>query len=92
MSFTTWLISLSIMLSSSIHAVAKGINNNLTVTRGRWEGIIAGKGAWVFRNNYKGHMDKIKREWKQEREEGMPGVGGVVGGKCRQLYLNNKII
>ena len=27
LSFTTWLISLSIMLSSSIHAIAKGISS-----------------------------------------------------------------
>ena len=47
----------------------------------------------VFRNNYKGHMDKIKGGWNQGREVGMAGVGGVVGGKCRQQYLNtNKII
>ena len=47
------------------------------------------KGRRVFRNNYKGHMDKTKRGWKQGREVEMAGIGGVVGGKCRQLYLNN---
>ena len=41
-------------------------------------------GRRVFRNNYKGHMDKTKRERKQGRKVGMAGVGGV-GGKCRQL-------
>ena len=39
------------------------------------------KGGTVFRNNYKGHMDKTKAGWKQGREVGMAGVGrGVVGG------------
>ena len=47
-------------------------------------------GGRVFRDNYKGHMDKTKgREWKQGRKVGVAGVGG---SKCRQLYLNNKII
>ena len=42
----------------------------------------------VFRNNYKGHMDKTKGGgWKQGREVALAGVGGVVcgGGECRQL-------
>ena len=50
---------------------------------GRGEGIV---GSMVFRNYYKGHMDKIKGE-------GIGGVGrwfflGWCGGegiKCRQL-------
>ena len=42
----------------------------------------------VFRNNYKGHMDKTKGGWNQGREVGMAGVGGAEGGKGRQLYLN----
>ena len=41
-----------------------------------------------FRNNYKGHMDKTKGEWKQGREIGMAGGGG----NCRLLYLNNNKI
>ena len=46
---------------------------------GRWEGIMGGR---VFRNNYKGHMDKTKGGlWQHGREVGMAGVGG----KCRQL-------
>ena len=45
-------------------------------------------GRRVFRNNYKGHMDKTKGGWNQEREVGMAGVKG----KCRQLYLNNNKI
>ena len=35
-----------------------------------------GKEGRVFRNNYKGHMDKTKGSWKQGREVGMAGVGG----------------
>ena len=46
----------------------------------------------VFRNNYKGHMDKTKGGGRnQGREVRMAGVGGgVVGVKGRQLYSNNK--
>ena len=50
------------------------------------------EGGRVFRNNYKGHMDKTKAGWKQGREGGIVGVGGSGGGKCRQLYLNNNKI
>ena len=43
-------------------------------------------GARVYRNNYKGHMDKTKvGGWKQGKEVGLAGVGGVVGDECRQL-------
>ena len=35
-----------------------------------------GKGGRVFRNNYKGHMDKTKEGWKLWRGVGMVGVGG----------------
>ena len=53
-----------------------------------------GRGYWgegFFRNNYKGHMEKTKGgRWKQGREVVLVGVGeGSVGGKCRQLQLNN---
>ena len=38
-----------------------------------------GKRGRVFRNNYKGHMDKTKEGEKQGKEVGMAGaVGGVV--------------
>ena len=43
----------------------------------------------VFRNIYKGHMDKAKGQWDKGWKVGMAGVGGVVGRKWRQLYLNN---
>ena len=36
------------------------------------------KGGRVFRNNYKGHMDKIKGGWNQGRKVEMAGVGGVL--------------
>ena len=50
-------------------------------------------GGRVFRNNYKGHIDKSKAGWNQGREVRMDGVwGGVMGSKCRQLYLNNNKI
>ena len=42
----------------------------------------------VFRNNYKGHMDKTKGGWNHGREVEMAGVGENGGGECRQLYLN----
>ena len=44
---------------------------------GRWEGIIGGR---VFRNNYKGHLDKTTLGWKQGREVGLDGVGGTGRG------------
>ena len=47
------------------------------------------KGGKVFRNNYKGYMDKTKGEWNQGREVGIAGWRGEMGGKWRQLYLNN---
>ena len=56
-------------------------------------GDNGGKGRRVFRNMYKGHVDKTKGGWKQRREMGMAGVGRVVGDECRRLLLNkNKII
>ena len=51
---------------------------------------MGGKGGRVFRNIYKGHMDKNKGGWKQGREVRIAGVG--VGGKGRKLYLNNNKI
>ena len=38
--------------------------------------MMAGKMGRVFRNNYKGLMDKTKRGWNQGRKGGMAGVGG----------------
>ena len=49
----------------------------------------------VFRNNYKGHRDKTKGGWgggDREGRWGWLGWEGVVGEKCRQLYLNNNKI
>ena len=48
-----------------------------------WERIMRGR---VFRNSYKGHMDRTKGEGgsKGERWVGL-GWEGVVVGKCRQL-------
>ena len=39
---------------------------------------MGGKEGRVFRNNYRGHMDKTKVGWDQGKEVGM---AGVVGGK-----------
>ena len=51
---------------------------------------MEGKGGRIFRNIYKGHMDKTKGGWNQRKggKNGW-GRGRVVGEKCRQLYLNN---
>ena len=60
------------------------IENNLTVTRGEMGRDNGGKGVRVlqlYRNNYKGHMDKTKgRGWKQGKEVGMDGVGRELWG------------
>ena len=43
-------------------------------------------GGSVFRNYYKGHMDKTKGKGGSKGGRwGWLGSGGVVGGKCRQL-------
>ena len=48
------------------------------------------KGGRVFRNNYKGHMDKTKGGWDQGREVGMAGVGGSGGGKMQTTRLEQQ--
>ena len=50
---------------------------------GRETGIIGEIREGPSRNMYKGPMDKAKGD----RVEG--GAGGIVGGKWKQLYLNN---
>ena len=65
----------------------------MTVTRGEVGGDDGGgKEGRDFRNSYKGHMD-ITKEGVESGEGGGDGWGGggVRGGQCRQLYLNNKI-
>ena len=44
-------------------------------------------GGRVFRNNYKGHMDKTNRGWNQGRELGMAKVGVSDGGKRQRTVL-----
>ena len=45
-------------------------------------------GERVFRNNYKGHMDKTKRVWNQRREVRMAGVGrGMVEEAMRTTVI-----
>ena len=51
------------------------IKNKLTVTIAVVGGYNGGKGRKVFRNIYKGHMDKTKRGWNQGREVEMVRVG-----------------
>ena len=55
------------------------IKNNLTATRGEVGGDNGGEGGRVFRNNYKGLMDKPKVGWHQGREVRMAGVGAGGG-------------
>ena len=50
---------------------------------------MGGEGGRVFRNMYEGHMDKTKDRYDQRWEVGMAGLGGVLEGKWRQLYLND---
>ena len=58
------------------------IKNNLTVTRGEVGGDKWGKRGRVFRNNYKGHMNKTKGGgWNQGREVGGDGWGGLGSGE-----------
>ena len=47
------------------------------------------KGGRVFRNNYKGHMDKTKRGWGQGWEVGVGGVGGS-GGRMEAAVLEQQ--
>ena len=47
-----------------------------------------GKGGRVLQNINKGLTDKPRRGIRGGRL-GQLGLGGDVGGKCRQLYLNN---
>ena len=53
-----------------------------------------GEGGRVFRNNYKGHMDKTKEACGSRGGRwGWLQLGGEVGGgKYRQLYSNNNKI
>ena len=48
---------------------------------------MGGKVGRVFRNNYKGHMDKTKGRWDQGREVGMAGVTGGGGGEEMQTTV-----
>ena len=48
---------------------------------------MGGKGGSVFRNIYKGHMDKTKGGWDQGWEVKMTGVGVTGGGKMETTVL-----
>ena len=52
---------------------------------------MGGKQGKDFRNNYKGHMDKTKRQWNQWQEVGIAGVGawsGKNGDNCTSTTIN----
>ena len=51
---------------------------------------MGGKGGRVFRNYYKGHMDKAKEGWKQGREVGTAGVEGEGGRKRQNTVLEQQ--
>ena len=53
-------------------------------------GDNGGEGGRFFRNNYKGHMERTKREWNQVREVGMAGVGACGGGKRQTSVLEQQ--
>ena len=44
-------------------------------------------GIGDYRNYYKGHMDKIKGRWRQEREVGLAGVGWKDGEKRQTTVI-----
>ena len=47
---------------------------------------MGGKGGRVFRNNYKGQMDKTKGRGRSREERWVwLGLGRGLGRKCRQL-------
>ena len=58
------------------------IKNNLTIARGEGLGTV---GRRVFRNYYKGHMDKTKEEGRSKGGRWVWLVWGLMGRKCRQL-------
>ena len=61
------------------------IKNNLTATRGEVGGDNGGEGGRVFRNSYKGHMDKTKEEGGSKGGRWVwLEWGRVMGRKCRQ--------
>ena len=51
---------------------------------------MVGKGGRVFRNKYKGHMDKTKMGGDQGRDMGMAGVGGSGGEKMQTTVLEQQ--
>ena len=57
------------------------IKNKLIVTRGEVRGIMVRKGGRVFRNNYKGHMDKTKVGVESRVGSGDGCSGGERWGK-----------
>ena len=61
------------------------VTNNLTIARGSREGTV---GRRVFRNYYKGHVDKTKGEGgSKEGRWVWLGWRGVVGGKMQTTVI-----
>ena len=53
---------------------------------------MEGKGRRVFRNNYKGHIQKSKVGVESQEGDGDDWSGGSGGGEIQQLYLKNNTI
>ena len=47
-------------------------------------------GRRVFRNYYKGHIDKTKEGWKQGREVGLAGMRGSGGEKMQTTVIEQQ--
>ena len=50
---------------------------------------MGGKGEGFSGTTIKDTWKKPRWGWDQGREVGMVGSEGLMGGKCRHLYLNN---
>ena len=66
------------------------IKNKLTVTRGEVGGGMVGERGRVFRNMYKGPMDKAKGGQDLRWEVGMGGVEESGGGKMETTVLGQQ--
>ena len=74
LSLTAWLISLSIMLSSSIHAVAKGISS-----------FFLSAGERSIGATIKDTRTKSRGGWRWGREVGLARVGWKEGEKMQTI-------
>ena len=65
----------------------KKIKNKLTITRGEVEQDNGAKGGRVFRNIYKGYMEKTKVGVRSRVGSGVAGMEGSDGGKMETTVL-----